>query len=445
MNPRSVAAQCIYKVIYQGKSLTEVLQHDSITTLENTQRALAKDLCFGSLRWHYALNQILDRLLVKPLKKRDKDIECLLRVGIYQLQYQHTADHAAVNETVKACKTLNKPWSKGLINGVLRGFIRDKENIVKKIKPHTLFPLWLIKRIKQAWPEHWKDILLASNKHAPMTLRVNHSQTSTLAYLTQLEAAGISATPHPCVDTAIELKQAMDVQQLPDFNKGAVSVQDASAQLAAKLLNIEPGMRVLDACAAPGGKTGHIAETAHAIDLTAIDNVAARLQKVKQNMDRLGKTVKLVLADANDVPGWHKGQAFDRILLDAPCSALGIMHRHPDIKILRQDEDIDTLVKQQSRLLATLWKLLKKDGLLLYATCSILPEENHQQISHFMRTHEEEARVIPLEGGGEGDKSMESANKIAWGIDDPHTYGRQILPYQHNMDGFYYCLLQKIA
>ena len=183
MNPRAIAAHCLNQVIYQGKSLTEVLQSEAITTLEDADRALTKDICFGSLRWHYAINQILDKLVSKPLKKRDKDVECLIRVGLYQLQYQSTADHAAVNETVKASQHLKKPWSKGLINGVLRNFIRDQEHIVKKIKPHTVFPTWLIKQVKQAWPEQWKEVLVASNYRAPMTIRVNQSKTSVDDYI----------------------------------------------------------------------------------------------------------------------------------------------------------------------------------------------------------------------------------------------------------------------
>ena len=193
MNPRAIAAQCLHKVIYEGKSLTQVLQSDLIVQLENSDKALTKDICFGSLRWHYAINQVLDKLLTKPLKKKDKDVECLIRVGIYQLHYQSTADHAAVNETVNACKKLKKPWSKGLVNGVLRNFIRDQEKLVKNIKPHTVFPIWLIKLVKQAWPKQWKNILVASNLRAPMTLRVNQSKVSVESYIKQLAAEGIAA------------------------------------------------------------------------------------------------------------------------------------------------------------------------------------------------------------------------------------------------------------
>ncbi len=429
-NPRAVAAKSLHQVIYQGKSLTEVLQNEAIKALGDTERSLVKDLCFGSLRWHYAIDIMLDTLLTKPLKKKDKDIECLIRVGLYQLQYQHTADHAAVNETVKASKQLKKPWSKALINGVLRNFTREKDSILKKIKPHSSFPYWIIKRVKKSWPEQWKEVLVASNQRAPMTLRVNHSKTSTATYLEQLKAAGISAKAHTLVDSALELKQPVNVHKLPNFEQGFVSVQDASAQLAAHLLDCKEGMRVLDACAAPGGKTGHIAERSDNLNIVAIDNVSHRLALVKDNLDRLGKKSTLIEADASDVASWYTqsgSQLFDRILLDAPCSALGVMRRHPDIKTLRQDTDIAVLVELQKQLLETLWSVLKPRGRLLYATCSILPEENDLQIKQFVMQHGAEIKVVPLEGN--------------WG--NKSEYGRQILPNNDNMDGFYYSLLEK--
>lgn len=441
VNPRGIAAEALYLVIYKGKSLTGVLQRPAITKLPDESRALVKDLCFGCLRWHFALQQILEKILVKPMKKKDKDIECLIRVGLYQLQYQHTADHAAVNETVKACKTLKKPWSKGLVNGVLRRFQRDRETLTSKIKPHTVFPLWIIQTVKQSWPTCWKEVLIASNQRAPMTLRLNTARTHRDDYMQQLESVGIKAIPHTVVKTAIELVNPVNVQQLPGFDTGLVSVQDASAQLAAPLLNIKPGMRVLDACAAPGGKTGHILESEEDIVVTAIDNSAQRLGKVAENIQRLGFDnnpqgghIQLVEADAGELDFWYDGKSYDRILLDAPCSALGVMRRHPDIKVLRKETDIAALVKQQQHLLERLWHVLKEGGLLLYATCSILPQENDEQIAHFLDKHKEDAEVVPIQQ--------------EWGI--ACTHGRQILPGSgaaggDNMDGFYYCLLKKLA
>ncbi len=441
VNPRSIAADVLYQVIYQGKSLTAVLQSNAVINRGESDRALVKDICFGSLRWHFALNQILDKLLAKPLKKKDKDVECVIRIGLYQLHYQQTADHAAVNETVNACKALKKNWSKGLVNGVLRRFIRDKEILVEGIKPHTVFPLWLIRRIKQAWPECWKDILAASNQRAPMTLRVNNRQTTVKKYIERLHAEGIIASRHPLVASAIELEKAVNVQQLPDFVTGQVSVQDASAQLAAPLLDVQPGMRVLDACAAPGGKTAHLIELTQGIRLTALDSSGSRLLKVKENLYRMGyqsdesfqdssdQVLEIREADANDLAAWYCGRPYDRILLDVPCSALGVMRRHPDIKVLRQETDIAALVEQQKQLLEKLWQVLKQGGYLLYATCSILPEENEQQIARFLRVYHKEAEVIPI--------------REPWGV--ACTYGRQILPQTNNMDGFYYCLLKKLV
>ena len=443
-NPRAAAALSLHQVIYQGKSLTEILQSTLVTDLGESDRGFVKDLCFGSLRWHYALETMLESLLAKPLKKKDKDVECLIRVGLYQLQYQHTADHAAINETVKASKALKKPWSKNLINGVLRSYTREKEKILKKIKPHTAFPYWMIKRIKHAWPEQWREMLEASNQRAPMTLRVNQSKISTADYLKQLKAEGIEALPHIHVSSAIELKQPVNVHKLPNFMQGYASVQDASAQLAAHLLDCKTGMKVLDACAAPGGKTGHIAESSKGLEITAIDNVANRLALVKDNLDRLGEQATLIEADASDLAAWYKGnqsasndnsdkseEGFDRILLDAPCSALGVMRRHPDIKVLRQESDIETLVELQQQLLTTLWSILKPGGRLLYATCSILPDENEQQIKRFISAHKDKVK----------DRVKVVALDVQWG--NRCDYGRQIFPNNDNMDGFYYCLLEK--
>ncbi len=439
LNPRSIAAEALYQVVYQGKSLTEVLQRPTLANLPEADKVLVKDMCFGSLRWHFALNQILDRLLVKPMKKKDRDVECLIRIGLYQLQYQHTADHAAVNETVNACKKLKKPWSKGLVNGVLRSFIREKDTLTKSIKPHTVFPLWLIKRIKQNWRACWKEVLVASSQRAPMTLRVNTSLNNRESYIAKLVSAGIMAKPHALVATAIELEKPVNVQQLPGFNKGYVSVQDASAQLAAPLLDTKPGMRVLDACAAPGGKTGHILESTSNVFLTALDTDAQRLSRVNENVQRLGfdtsdnNHITLIAADANELQHWYDGKPFERILLDAPCSALGVMRRHPDIKVLRQESDIAALVRQQQRLLESMWQILSVEGLLLYATCSILPEENDLQIEQFIKAHTGEVEAIPIH----------SKLGIKWGV--RCTYGHQILPHTDNMDGFYYCLLKKLA
>ena len=426
-NPRLIATKSLHRVIYQSESLSDVLQDESVQISED--KALIQDICFGSLRHFETVTAVLDQLLNKALKGKDKDVECLIRIGLYQLIYQRTPDHAAVNETVSITKSLNKQWSRNLVNGVLRNFLRDKDTILskaEKMSVHAL-PIWLIKRVKKAWQEDWKTIAKESNQKAPMTLRVNLNKNSRDVYLKKLQEQNIEAGIVTQSTTAVQLTSPMNVYDLPEFESGAVSVQDAAAQFAAPLLDCKKGMRILDACAAPGGKTGHILETAEQLELVAVDNKVNRLKRVEENLQRLGQTAKLVAADVADTSTWWDGQLFDRILLDAPCSATGVIRRHPDIKLLRQDADIETLQQQQSRILNALWALLKPDGILLYATCSILPEENEQQISEFLSQHKN-AEIKAVQG--------------SWGTECKH--GRQILSGQHNMDGFYYAILRKL-
>lgn len=461
MNSRTLAANTINQVIYQGKSLTDVLNKQLTivdTTLSSQEKAWIKNSCFGSLRWHYQLTALLALLINKPIKAKDKDIECLIRIGLYQIMYQDTPDHAAVNETVIAAKALNKKWAKGFINGVLRRFLRNQAVLQQQCRrtdsSRYAYPEWLLAHLQQAWPENWRDMVIASNERAPMTLRVNLQQQTRHDYLTRLQQAGLSAYEHPLVDTALVLEQPVNVRQLPDFFTGACSVQDASAQLAAQLLQCKPNMSVLDACAAPGGKTGHIAELTTSLTITALDNSARRLVRVQENLVRLGylnslnnlnsdedqqpmtitslvanHTISLIVADANQPSAWYNDAPYDRILLDAPCSATGVIRRHPDIKLLRKQQDIATLVQQQRHLLATLWPLLQAGGKLLYATCSILPEENDHQIAHFLTRHSD-AVVVPC-----------AISDTLWGAQQ--QYGRQIFSGAANMDGFYYALLEK--
>ena len=426
INPRFIATQVLYRVVYQHESLTDVLSDNRVQHSED--KALIQDICFGSLRYFEPISAILGQLLVKPLKQKDKDIECLLRVGLYQLIYQRVPDHAAVNETVAVTKKIKKKWSRGLVNGVLRSFLRDKDNILAKTAyvAQQALPSWLLKRLKVAWPADWQNMVIASNAKAPMTLRVNANRYSRTDYLNKLQDQDIAAQILAHSQTAIQLEHPCNVFDLPDFSQGAVSVQDAAAQYAAQLLNCQSGMRVLDACAAPGGKTGHILETAEQLKVVAVDNKIHRLNKVKENLHRLQYEAECVCADVADVASWWDQNAFDRILLDAPCSATGVIRRHPDIKRLREASDIANLQQQQHRILAALWPLLKVGGRLLYATCSILPEENEQQIATFLSQHDDaKACPIALDAG------------IAC------EYGWQILSGQENMDGFYYALLEK--
>lgn len=430
MSTRATAARVLQQVIYEGDSLTEVLQQPLAQAIAATEQPLLRDLCFGSLRWHERLSAVLKQLVTKPLKPADKDVECLLRVGLYQLIYQRTPDHAAVNETVKAVKKLGKGWAEKLVNGVLRRFLREREALLSEADRQETalyaFPAWLLARVQRAWPADWQSIVQASNTHAAMTLRVNQRLYTAAAYQAQLAAQGVAADTVECVASALNLHKAVGVELLPGFAQGAVSVQDAAAQLAALLLDCQPGMRVLDACAAPGGKTGHLLEHTAELQLTALDSSASRLLRVTENLQRLQLNAHTVAADAGDVASWWDGQAFERILLDAPCSATGVIRRHPDIKVLRRDSDIAALQQEQARLLRALWQTLKPGGHLLYATCSILPEENSQQIAAFVAEYPD-TQVLPL-----GD---------SWG--HAMAFGRQILPGDAGMDGFYYALLRK--
>ena len=432
MKLRAIAARALQRVTYQGESLTEVFQHSTLQSLSVRDQAWVRHVCFGAVRWHGRLGAVLRELLDKPIKTADKDIECLLRLGLYQIIYQRTPDHAAVSETVDASRALKKAWAGSLVNGVLRRFLREQAAVLAKVdqieSAQYSFPTWLADRIKQAWPQDWQAIMQASNEHPPLSLRVNGLLATREQYLERLKQQQIQAEPIATTEFGIHLPEALAVTELPDFAQGSVSVQDAAAQQAAVLLAPQAKMRVLDACAAPGGKTCHLLERYPQIELVALDNSAKRIKQVYENLTRLNLAATVKVADAVDLAAWWDGQAFERILLDAPCSATGVIRRHPDIKLLRKKTDIATQQQQQAALLQALWQVLKQGGLLLYATCSILPEENNLQIEQFLKT-QPDARA--------------KAIKATWGRE--LSVGRQILPGEQGMDGFYYALLEKTA
>ena len=430
MNTRAIAARALQRVTYQGESLTDVLQHSSILQLSARDQAWVRHACFGAVRWHGRLGAILRGLLDKPIKSSDKDIECLLRLGLYQIIYQRTPDHAAVSETVQATRALKKDWANRFVNGVLRRFLREREALLAKVdqieSAQYSFPTWLAEHLKQAWTEDWQAIMQASNEHPPLSLRVNPLFTSREHYLVLLKEQGVQAEALTNTASGIYLPEAVAVTELPDFAKGAFAVQDAAAQQAALLLACTKGMRVLDACAAPGGKTCHLLETYPDINLLAIDNSEKRTQQIHENLKRLRLKAEVKVADAGNIDAWWDGLAFDRILLDAPCSATGVIRRHPDIKLLRKKADIVKLQEEQAKLLSHLWQVLKPGGLLLYATCSILPEENNLQVEQFLHKQPDaQVKVIDVEWG----RAL--------------SIGRQILPGEQGMDGFYYALLAK--
>lgn len=432
MKTRAIAARALQRVTYQGESLTEFFQHATLQNLSVRDQAWVRHVCFGAVRWHGRLGAILRELLDKPIKASDKDIECLLRLGLYQIIYQRTPDHAAVSETVEASRALKKAWAGSLVNGVLRRFLREQAAVLAKVdqieSAQYSFPTWLADQIKHAWPQDWQAIMQASNEHPPLSLRVNGLLVTREQYLERLKQQQIQAEPIASTEFGIHLPEALAVTELPDFAQGSVSVQDAAAQQAAVLLAPQATMRVLDACAAPGGKTCHLLERYPQIELVALDNSAKRIKQVYENLTRLNLAATVKVADAVDLAAWWDGQTFERILLDAPCSATGVIRRHPDIKLLRKKTDIATLRQQQAALLQALWQVLKQGGLLLYATCSILPEENNLQIEQFLKT-QPDARV--------------KAIKATWGRE--LSVGRQILPGEQGMDGFYYALLEKAA
>ncbi|MFA5627127.1 MAG: 16S rRNA (cytosine(967)-C(5))-methyltransferase RsmB [Thiohalomonadaceae bacterium] len=429
LTARTAAAGVLLQVLDEGRSLSTALP-PSLSRLPVNERGLAQELCYGTLRWLPRLEALASSLLDKPLRQRDRDVHALLLLGLYQLLYLNIPSHAAVSLTVEAALQLQKPWARGLLNGVLRRLLREQENLLTKVDESEsaalAHPAWLLTRFAQDWPTQWHEIASANNARPPMTLRVNCLRGSREDYLAQLAAAGIAATAVELTDTAITLKEPLGVNSLPGFATGMVSVQDAAAQLAAGLLQLAPGQRVLDACAAPGGKTGHILESCPDIDLLALDQQAERLQLVAENLQRLQFKAGLQVADAGDPSDWWDKQLFDRILLDAPCSGSGVIRRHPDIKHLRRAEDIASLAAEQARLLHALWPLLAPGGILVYATCSLFAAENNEQVIAFLRD-EAQAHELPI--------------TAPWG--QATTAGRQILPGENGMDGFYYAVLQK--
>jgi len=426
---RQVAIRVLEAVLVKGRSLATArsLVHDK---LDARERPLAMELVNGVLRWRFRLEALLAKLLSKSLRKKDVDIQLVLLLALYELIELSTPDYAVVNEAVTQTRRVGKKWASGMVNGVLRSFIRDREALLSSIDEDEVarfsHPRWLIDLVKQDWPQQTVQILDANNQRPPMWLRVNASKISVEDYIKKLDAQQIIAIPHPLAEAALKLESPMDVSRLPGFAQGLVSVQDAAAQLAAKLLGAENGERVLDLCAAPGGKTCHLLETAANIEMTAVELEPLRMQRVQQNLDRLGLHAELIVGDATDTQSWWDGRLFDRVLVDAPCSASGVIRRHPDIKSLRHADDLDSLTKIQQQILLQAWSMLKPGGTLLYVTCSVLKRENELQIAQLMSVREEAVDIDIDE---------------PWG--NPCAHGRQLLPGDMDGDGFYYARLKK--
>ncbi|WP_176508445.1 16S rRNA (cytosine(967)-C(5))-methyltransferase RsmB [Pseudomonas urethralis] len=432
MNPRLAAARALAAVLSGKASLNSSLPAQ-LDKVDERDRGLTQDLAFGTARWQPRLDLLAAQLLQKPFKAADADVQALLLVGLYQLFYTRIPAHAAIGETVGCADKLKKPWAKGLLNAVLRRAQREGEQLLAGMERdpvvRTAHPRWLQKSLKAFWPEQWEAICAANNAHPPMILRVNRRHHSRDAYLELLAEAGVAASACQYSRDGIVLAEACDVRGLPGFTEGWVSVQDEAAQLSADLLELAPGQRVLDACCAPGGKTCHLLEAEPGLaHMTAIDLEAKRLTRVRENLDRLQLDAELIACDARDTASWWDGKPFQRILLDAPCSATGVIRRHPDIKLTRQAEDIPALATLQGELLDALWPTLEVGGMLLYATCSSLPTENTEVIDAFL------ARTP---GARELDLATEA------GLRQPH--GRQLLAREGGHDGFYYAKLIKIA
>lgn len=420
LEPQALAAGVVSEVL-AGRNLNEVLgalwpRHPELTP---QQRSTVQDFSYGTLRFFSRLDFLLQALITRPITH--DGVRCLLLVGLYQLNFAKTRPYAVVDRAVEASRAMDAPWAAKFVNGVLRNFIRQKQELIQRandFEPARFsHPQWWIDKLRNAYPQQWMDILNTNNSHPPMTLRVNRRLSTPEAYSAQLQSADI---PFELLERgALRIIKPVPVDRLPGFREGLVSVQDAGAQIAASLLDLQPGQRVLDACAAPGGKASHILETAD-VQLTALDVDPERLQQIEDNFQRLHLQGTVMRGDAAKPERWWDKQPFDRILADVPCSASGVVRRHPDIKWLRRPSDIAQFAQTQQQILSVLWRLLAPGGKLLYATCSLFPEENEEIVSAFTAT-QADARRLPLE-----------------------TIAIPLLPdAQH--DGFYYALLEKAA
>ena len=425
MRDAQIFAAGVVERVLAGRTLDQELAQlwRAHASLSGPPRALVQDLCYGVLRHLGVIDAMLAPLLTKPL--RDERLRHLLRVAVYQLHHTRAAPHAVVDHAVSACVALRAAPAKGLVNAVLRGFLRRHAELQASAnhsdRGRYSYPPWWVEKIRAQYPQHHDAILEAGNRHAPLSLRVNTQRITREAYLQQLAQAGIAAT---AVETyAVVLEKPVAIEKLPGFAQGLISVQDVSAQRAAPLLDARNGMRVLDACAAPGGKTAHLAELAD-IRIVALDDDAQRLQRVQANLDRLGLRAEILCGDARDPSAWWDGVPFDRILADVPCSASGVTRRHPDIKWLRRPSDITQFVRTQEAVIDALWRLLAAGGKFLYVTCSLFREENHHQVARFLERHPD-ARLQPLPPPEFVSEHAGQIHPDAW------------------HDGFYYALLHK--
>lgn len=430
---RALTAKIIHQTIQTPTALEKILQ-THLKTIQPRDQSTLYNLCYETLRWYPQLELIVNHLLKKPEKLTDREVACLIMIGVVQIEKTNIPVYATIHATVDACRVLNKAWACPIVNGCLRHFSRNKEKIIKQLSDNLTYqyamPAWLIQTLKENWQEKhkWKSILIGLNQRAPMTLRINLCLNSRESYITKLEQQSILYRIVPELPAAIILQDPIPSNDLPGFHDGLISIQDAGGQLAATILPITSKSRILDACAAPGNKTAAICEQVPTAKIVALEKKQERLKTMQKNFKRLQhKNIVVKQGDALKPDQWWNGEKFDHVLVDAPCSATGVIARHPEIKLRRTLENIQKNADIQIKLLTTLWDLLKKDGYLLYVTCSLLQEENDVVVEKFLQ-NTKDATVMQL-------------NKIAWS----HTtkYGKQILPGDSSADGFYYALLYK--
>jgi len=426
---RALAAQVLADVALRGASLREHLQPAQSKLVDARDRAFLTALCNEGARWWLRFDKALDGLLQQPLRKREPALHALLVLGLVQLEVLHLPPHAAVAATVEATRALQRGGFSKLVNAVLRRWLREREglNAILDREQSTRFahPRWLVEALEHDWPDHVDDILAKNNQPSPPMLRVNPRRATREAAVLELAEAGILAKSHAWLRDALQIDGHADIARLPGFAKGHFSVQDGAAQCAADLMDLHEGMRVLDACAAPGGKACHMLEHAE-LELLALEREPARASSIRSNLERLHLACELRNGDAGNPGAWWDRNPFDRILLDAPCSATGVIRRHPDIKLHRRASDIPQLAREQARLLEALWPLLARHGLLVYATCSVLHEENERVAAGFLDAH-------PDAQPERCDLPVGRAVGAGW----------QILPGEGGLDGMYYAVIAK--
>lgn len=427
LNLRAIASQVVDAVVSDQQSLNTLLPA-ALERVPVKDKGLLQEIVFGTCRWYFELERIHDQFLKKRLHRNDQRVSTLLKLGCYQLLAMRIPSHAAIHETVEAAKQLGFEKFSGLINAILRKVskLQSFDSDLDASAYAQSHPIWMREKVSHNWPDYADEIFKQNNLHPPMTLRVNRLQSSREDYLARLKAADIEAIPCDHAPYGITLDSAVNVSELPHFADGMASVQDEAAQLCTTLLDLQAGEHVLDACAAPGGKTCAILEAQEGLSLTALDIDAHRSERIHDNLKRLNLSAKTVVAEAEQLDTWWDKQPFDKILLDAPCSATGVIRRHPDIKLLRKQDDIKQLAEVQLHLLKTLWETLKEGGLLVYATCSIFPQENSRIIERFLK-QESAASLVNIDSD--------------WGVDT--GFGKQLFPTQHGHDGFFYACLRK--